>query len=199
MSESSEKIKVIIEELADQLGRCWHAYVVAKSLKDAFDNNRIPGALSFFAASYRFCLESAILAFARVVINDSDSVNIWYLLNCVENNPSGLPNLPESVVIESVADFRQRLQAMQPLFKIVKEQRDRVIAHLDKKIVNAPEIMKNQAPIIPEEFERGFDLLLSIIRVYYRALIPSIDYHLDDISPTIESDLAYLIDLMLKS
>lgn len=92
----------------------------------------------FFFGVYRATVREAVLTLARIMKEHPDSITIYYLFNLLESNPHLFsPHSPEDLR-QTVADHKARLEKYESLIESISEQRDRVIAHLDRKHVNDP-------------------------------------------------------------
>ena len=197
MNQSSKKIQDILGCLSDQLARGWLVFLVAKYVYQTFHSSRITSARYFFTATYLSCMESAILALSRLAVPHSDSISIEYLLNCSEQSPRAFPRTQKEAVLSSVCEHRQQLKTIDSLIANVKEQRNRTIAHLDRKYVNNPASIFSSPPLDMSGVERAFILLLRIINTYKRYLDSS-ELFLDNLAPNVREDLEYLIGLIEK-
>jgi hypothetical protein len=178
VSKSRRALQEIVGVLSDQLAR-GQASLRAAQQSDAAREGEWPGALrqsapcsahAFWTTTYDACVESALLAFARLTDAHKDSISVAYLLNCVQQSPSAFDPSERGTVIEGVARHRALLAEMQPLVEQVREYRDRTIAHLDKKHVNHYYVIHSRTPVDLGEVEHAFGLLLDVLQVYGDAL-----------------------------
>lgn len=185
MSKSRGALRAIVGSLSDQLARGWASLAAARQIDGERQGGEPGHSLAFLDTTYDACAESAILAFARLVIAHKDSISITYLLNCVQQSPSAFPVSERETVARTVERHRAVLDEMQPLVNQVKDYRDRAIAHLDKKVVNRRRAVHAHPPVELREVERAFVLLLQTLNAYRAALgLPQLE--LD----RLESDLA---------
>ena len=194
MSKSSHKLREIVASLSDQLTRGWAALRVARQIDRARREEQLGRARSFFDVTYDACVESAILALARLTISHKDSISVAYLLNCVQQSPSAFPISEREAVMEAVARHRTLLQGIQPLVERVKDYRDRTIAHLDKRYVNHQDEMNSVPPIDLREVERVFELTLVILNAHREYLDrPALD--LEELRSSVAEDWAQLLGI----
>ena len=170
MSKSPRKLREIVEYLSDQLTRGWAALWVAQQIDRARREGELGRAQAFFVTTYDACVESAILALARLTVTHKDSISVSYLLNCAQQSPSAFPVPERESVARAVEQHRATLNGMQPLVDQVKDYRDRAIAHLDKKVVNHRRAVHAHPPIELGEVERAYALLLDLLNTYRGAL-----------------------------
>ena len=178
MSKSRRALQEIVGVLSDQLARGWASLEAARQI-DAAHKGECPGAPrasaphgahAFWATTYDACVESALLAFARLTIAHKDSISVTYLLNCVQQSPSAFDPSERGTVMEEAARHRALLEGLQPLVEQVREYRDRTIAHLDKKHVNHYYAVQSGPPVDLGEIERAFGLLQDVLNVHLEAL-----------------------------
>lgn len=193
--DQRQKIADIIDGLMDELSRGWINYCVAKRLHEAYASKRLSAARWLFLACYESCLESSVLALSRLLIPHKDSIHVPYLLNCAENCPGIWPHASEARVLGFVAADRLELEAVGPLLAHVKNERDRVIAHLDRYLITQPEMILVRPGVNMDGVGQAYRLVLRIVNTYAGFLNGS-ELSLDNVEPAISSDLDYVIELM---
>jgi hypothetical protein len=195
VSKSRKALREITDTLSEQLVRGWATLVVARQIDGAHDGQQLVHAQGFFDATYAACVESAILAFARLAISHKDSISVAYLLNCVQHSPSAFPVPEREAVMEAVSRHRTLLQSIQPLVERVREYRDRTIAHCDKKHVNHRDALASRPPVDLGEVERALALTRRILDAYRGYLdLPVLD--LARLGVDLSEDWAYLLGLI---
>jgi hypothetical protein len=174
VSKSRRALQEIVGVLSDQLARGWASLEAARQIDAACEGER-PGVLrqsapcsahAFWTTTYDACVESALLAFARLAIAHKDSISVSYLLNCVQQSPSAFPVAEREAVMEGVAAHRALVAEIEPLVAQVREYRDRTIAHLDKKHVNHYYVMRSRPPVDLGEIDRALVLLFDVLNAY---------------------------------
>jgi hypothetical protein len=138
VKDSPEKIQEIIDRLFGQLVQGTIYFYCSKSLHEAFQEGGLIRWSYLFNGVYLASVNEAVLALSRVVIEDESSITIHYLFNYAEHNPRLFSSQEIEDVRRSAETHKKRLQKYEQLIQSVKEQRDRVLAHLDKKHVNDP-------------------------------------------------------------
>ena len=185
MSKSRKALQEIAGSLSDQLTRGWAALRVARQTDLARRAGSLSGARSLFSTIDDACVESAILALARLVVSHKDSISVVYLLNCMQHSPSAFPISQRETVMDAVARHQRRLEALQPFVDRVKDHRDRTIAHLDKRYVNRRDTLHTYPPPALDEVERAFVSIAAVLNACRRALdLPALEL------AGLESDLA---------
>jgi hypothetical protein len=198
MSHSDKKIRQLLDLLFEQLKMARGAFLVAKYIYDAKQGNRINSTHYFFSQVYQSCLESSILALSRLLVQNSDSINFDYLLECVKKNIDSFPHTSSEAVKFAIAQHREQLENYKSLILKIKNQRDKTIAHLDKKHVNNLGLIFKYPPISEAEIEKIFDVLMEIINAYGGYLTPSQGFHLDVLAPNIHDDIEFVIERIGK-
>jgi hypothetical protein len=193
-----DKFTRILDNLFDQISIGWRALLVAKYIYQANERQPISSARYFFLSVYAACIESTILALARLVIEHADSVTIGYLLNCAFNNPSDFAYADKETVQSSVAEHRKQLDNIANLVESVRTHRDLTIAHLDRKHVNQPGAIDSLVPIDLRQVENLFSQLLNIVNVY-KGYFDSSEYRIDVLGPRIKEDISYLLGLIKQA
>ena len=138
MRVSRDKIETVQEALCGQVALGLAFYYCAQALHRAFSQNPPMKFSFFFRIVYSASVREAVLALARITKEHGDSETIYHFFNLVENNPRLLSPDDTRVVKQSVKTHRELLANHEPLIESVCEQRDRVLAHFDKKHVNDP-------------------------------------------------------------
>jgi hypothetical protein len=176
MSKSRRALQEIADSLSGQLSRGWAALWVARQTGLARRDGALSGARSLFSTIDDACVESAILALARLVVSHKDSISVVYLLNCMQHSPSAFPISQRETVMDAVARHQRQLEALQPLVDRVKDHRDRTIAHLDKRYVNRRDTLHTYPPPALDEVERAFVSIAAVLNACRRALdLPALE------------------------
>lgn len=196
MTPSGQKARDIIGHLAHQLAKGWGAFLVAKRIHEIQASKRINCVHYFFGITEESCIESAILALSRVIVSHDDSINIQYLLNYAEQNHQIFSRAGRQEIMDRVQQHREQLNAISSLIANIKEQRDRTVAHLDRKHITNPSAVYTHPPLNYREVENTFGLLLSIINTYSGYMSPSEEIRLDNIDSGVIEDLNYLVGLI---
>jgi hypothetical protein len=170
VSKSRGALQAIVGSLSDQLARGWACLAAARQIACERPDQGAVRLQAFLDTTYDACVESAILALARLVVSHKDSISVTYLLNCVQQSPSAFPVSERGTMARTVEQHRALLNEMQPLVDQVKDYRDRTIAHLDKKVVNHRHTVHAHPPIGLDDVERAFTLLLQTLNAYRDAL-----------------------------
>jgi len=176
VSKSRGALRAIVGSLSDQLARGWASLAAARQIAGSRQGWEPCRERAFLDTTYDACVESAVLALARLVVSHKDSISVTYLLNCVQQSPSAFPVPERDAVARTVEQHRALLNEMQPLVDQVKDYRDRTIAHLDKKVVNHRQAVHAHLPVELDDVERAFALLLDVLGFYRNALdLPALE------------------------
>lgn len=195
MQTSDQKAREILRQLSNQLARGLAALLVAKHINSAQSAGRLNCAHYFFTAIYESCIQHALLTLSKVAVCHPRSITIWHLLTFAESNYFVFA-VDELTMLDRVALHKQRLRQMKPLVDNVKEQRDRILAHLDRSHVYNPSAVYTYPPLDYNEVESALRKLLCMVNVYYRCLSPSTEFRIDNIESGIADDFKYLVRLV---
>lgn len=138
MKKLRERVKEVQDLLFGQITQGLAYFYCAQSLYRGFRESQLMKNSYFFFGVYEAAKREAILALARIMKEHPDSITIHYLFNLLENNPRLLSSDNSESMRRAVAGHRAQLEKYEPLIESVCEQRDRVLAHLDRKHVNNP-------------------------------------------------------------
>ena len=195
MSTPDNKVKSILDFLFDQFSMGWLAYLCAKSLNDAY--GKITCARFFFMGAFVSCINESILSLSKLLINNSESITIPYLLNYVENNPSEFYNVNVDTIRNKVIEHKAKLDGLKTFIVNIKIQRDKKLAHFDKIHLNKSTDISNIPYIDMNEVENCYRELLNILNVY-RGYYDSTEYYPKIYEEEIPKDVEFLLSLMNK-
>ena len=198
MNPSSSRANDIIEQLTIQLAKGWQSYLVAKHVHERRANKRISSAVYFFNTIEMSCLETAILTLSKLLVPQADSITIPYLLNFAEQNPSEFPKAQVEGLTEAIARHREQLETLETLVANIKEQRDRIIAHLDKLHVSNPNAISTIPLLDYREVESVFKTIHDIINENASYLMPDTFIFLGALGRNIKEDVEYITKLIEK-
>jgi hypothetical protein len=196
MNLQDQRVNQIILQLFNVLQEGWGAYLVAKNIHEARSNKKIGSLYSFFNITERSCIESALLSVSKLVIAHGDSINIFYLLNYIEQNPETLSGTDKKTVLKKLIENREQLIEISTSIANVKEKRDHTLAHYDKKHITDPKAVYTFPLLTYTEIEKMFELVLKILNTYYGYLDPSGEFALHSEDLFISNDFSFLIKLI---
>jgi len=165
----SEKRKVegVLDLLFGQVMQGLLYFYCAQSLHEAFQQCPLMERSYFFFTVYHAALREAILALSRLTREHKDSITIYYLFNLVEHNPRLFSQDGPESLPTSLAAIKARLDKYGPLIESVREQRDQVLAHLDRKHVNNPsDLFAHPGGVNPTELGECLRELSGILNVF---------------------------------
>ena len=132
----------------------------------------------------------------KIIEKNLDSLNINYLLNCIENSPDNYPFVKKKDLLEQITQHRKELNQVDTLLPGLDQERNRVIAHLDKKLVNNPEIVFPHPRLEMDNLYKAFQILRGILDLYNKQT-ESLSLWADE-SNTIRDELENIISLINK-
>jgi hypothetical protein len=153
---------------------------------------------SFFAAAYQAATNETILGLSKLLDEQKDSISFHYMFNLIEYNCKKFPYSQRDKVILSVKTHRMQILEHQTLLVSIKSQRDRILAHSDRKIINQPELLEVEPFIVFDEIQSCLDDLLVILNSYLLNIKDS-EYDLTHIIKQAKQDTDYLISIYDQS
>lgn len=157
---AKEEIKRNIEIIRDQIFRGWVAYVTAeKTLRYTKESNQSKYK-NILAIVHTTAVESSLLALAKIFSQDRQSIQIYYLLNIIDDD---LKNRNEIELIKFVEQSKMNLSKLQEIIDQLKTWRDKSLAHLDKLLANQTQIEKIMNPIDMGKIDGVYQRLEEII------------------------------------
>jgi hypothetical protein len=169
MMKPKHRLEQTIDVLCDELYWGLRSYYAAKIVFET--ELRLTPTL--FDTFYFSCLDQAALILSRMVIakkdtKDDESINLQYLANQAENKPSAFRFAKPDEVRDLLEKQAQLLEMHSPLITILKGQRDRNLAHLDRRHVNDPNWRESQTQLDFLQVERLYQDLIGIMVTYHR-------------------------------
>ena len=192
MSCTPKRLEAILESLRVELHWGVLCLQITKALQATYEDKGVPAAEHFFEGAYYACLRESLLCFSR--LTEPSGLGIHCLLNCAQNMPKKAFAFAKPGDIQrSVDRHRQRVAALRPLVDCVKEQRDKVLAHLDRNHINKPKHLHPEITL--SKVERSLDEFLEIVNKY-KEYYDGTEYSLDDVRLGAADDIAYLARLI---
>lgn len=138
-------------------------------------------------ASFAACRREAVMVLSRVTDADRQSISIFKLMNYAEQNPGDFEAPPDEVRA-TVQRHRDQLSRQQA-HTLVRELRDKVLAHLDRALLAKPAYMSTLhiETIRVEECLRE----LHVITDDYRGLYDRSSFALTDLKHDVEREFSW--------
>ncbi|HEX6305279.1 MAG TPA: hypothetical protein VFZ76_13890, partial [Anaerolineales bacterium] len=166
MLSLKEKVRLLLDNLSLELERGVRCLEVVKAIKFADPREEVRDESTFFITVHEACQRGALLSLAKLVIAEKESISVDYLLNCALEVPSkAFPHASRDTLEAAVSGHRGQLAGLATLSEDLKARRDRMLAHLDRKHVNEPEVLPSGA-IDLEVIEEGYETVSEIITAY---------------------------------
>lgn len=166
MSISDKNIREVVKILMSQISIGWDYFVVAKFLREAYEKTRVRGGHAILTRAYETSWDAAILAVTKVLDNQKDSLNIKYLLNCLDSVPMEYPGITRDVLVKQIAMHREEVANVEAKIPGIWDERDRIVAHLDRKHVYSPASVRSNPPIEMDDLHSAIRALRRILLVY---------------------------------
>jgi hypothetical protein len=196
MVDAERKIRQILDELYNELSVGWRDFEIAKNIRVADENRSVKSAFGFFQGTYEACLDMACLSIAKIILKDERGkpANIWYLLNCLQNNPEVFTGIGKKLILDSVDVHRKQLEDLQDTINKIERQRQN-IAHIDKWRITDRKRLYTNSRLNQNDLEIAYTLVLRILSVYKGYLRPSEDIsHLFYLwSRMIQEDVEFMV------
>jgi hypothetical protein len=194
MVTPEKRIERTIQALCDELFWGLRYFYAAKVL----DQTKFPLTPTLFGTFYWACLDQACLILSRMVIAKEklkdEAINVQYLFHQAGNNPSLFRFAEPGEVEQQVESHRKLLETYQPVISILEDQRDRNLAHLDRKHIKQPEWRENQPMLDLSRVEELYHDLRGVISTYYYKLFFDSEFNFGDWYFTSQSEVKTLID-----
>ena len=196
MTSSEQKLRQILEQLYLQLDHGWQAFLAYRYASTALEEGLITDLFYIVKSIELSCLDSVYLALSKLLIDNKDSITIWYLLNYIDSDPKILTGTQPEQIKASTDQHRQQLVALQTTTMKIEERRDRTIAHLDRKHVNDPSTVYVNDSLNELEVQNAFKLALEILNSYAGYLGLQQPFSLDAHSAGLAEDWYKLVTLI---
>lgn len=195
MSTSIEKLREIVQLLDSQLAEGWTSLAITNTLFARYQRSGFGVAEVFFRATYAACYQNSVLMLSKLLDTHKDSVNIPYLLNLAERSSEEFPFATKQDVKRAVQQHRQYIQEVQSFLGGVRERRDRLIAHLDKNLVNDGGNAFLQPPLDSVETEECYKRLHEMLN-YYEHSLSNTEWYVEGAVRKVVRDLDYLFTFL---
>ena len=141
----------------------------------------------FFTFTIRAHLDDALLTLSRILDKHEDSLSIWKFLDFVEQNHKIFSNQAfrqrikgnphyESLIkshtpitLKEIEEDRQKLGSLKDTIDNIKEWRDTVLAHIDRKFYLKGKVISRKHPLQAQQLKRVINTLVKILNRYSAA------------------------------
>jgi hypothetical protein len=161
--ESAQRIQKTLELLTPQLEEGWTCWCIAHAL----ETQQAQQQTNFLLATIQqTCYKAALLALAKLLDKHGEAMGLTYLLNLVENHPRALQRYTNTNIQQVLSEQYTQLQSFESLAVQVKQLRDRVLAHFDRKHLNEPQAYLQHGLPDPAQVEKCYHLCFAIFNTY---------------------------------
>ncbi|MBU0494645.1 MAG: DUF433 domain-containing protein [Chloroflexi bacterium] len=192
------KTESILHQLSELLTSGWYSLQIMKVLEQAVKSHQITNARYFFVWTYQTSERESILTLAKLAIPDKDSITIHCLLNHALQSRRAFPFATPAEIKQAVARDKKQLEGFAPLIETIKGERDHVLAHFDRKLVNDPLKAFSHRPVDMTEVERCLQELLRIVNTY-KGYCNNSELGMSVLERNLQEDIAFLIMLMQRA
>jgi hypothetical protein len=198
MMEPYERVKEVLNRLFGQTMQGLIYFHCARSLHRAFQESQIMTESYFFFGVYRAAMREATLALSRIMREHKDSITIYYLFNLIEDNAQLFSADDPEGLRQSVIDQKNQLEMHRVLIDSVSEQRNRVMAHLDRKHINAPaDLFSHPDGVNLPELEKCLWEILDVLN-FYAGYYGTGKFDVSDLESAITEEVDILLRWMRK-
>lgn len=179
MSNENEKHNLDLNDkimkMALTLSRCYiDGYTSLKLIYEILEiQSNMPNvyltAPSFYNSLYGVCYQSTIINLSNILVNNKDSIEIYYFKSCF-NNLIG-QNHPfdgHETVEKSINKIISNYPKGSDFYLGLKELRDRYIVHIDKSKFNSYSGLDKKITL--EEIKKAYDCVGNLIETFFGAL-----------------------------
>jgi hypothetical protein len=191
MAKNGNKIKAILDLLTAELSAGILYLQIASTLHAKYAHSDLLASPCLLSMTYQACFNQVVLSLARLGIHERESVSIEYLLNCAWQNTKAFRFTDRQELEGQIKTHRQLLLEKGPFLEKVKALRDRMLAHLDRKHINEPEIIST-LQIQFDQIEQTFETFLQILN-YYKESYDSTQIDLSTSKQMLREDIARLV------
>ena len=135
---TAETLQILCNE-AVELGRFYSLAARAQPYRNGTAGRPQQVLESIFQSSWR----SLLIGLAGMLSTDQESITLSYLLDLAENHPYDFKHATPDTVKNQTSAARDRLAEFTVLEQRLRIIRDRRLAHLDRKLINEPEVVND--------------------------------------------------------
>ncbi|MBI1792830.1 MAG: hypothetical protein HYR70_01390 [Chloroflexi bacterium] len=156
----------IICFLAGQYVKGWKAFLIAEQIHIA-EVNQVSKISKELGTIIRIsCLETSVIALANIISSQKDSIHLDYLFDYAARVPSAFPLSPKGESLAKIVDdYRHLYKQFGQTRTKVFDQRDQLLVHLDKKLLENPRLHMNN-PISDDELKHIYSFLHTTIYTF---------------------------------
>jgi hypothetical protein len=190
-----EKLQEVLKFLMLMTDEGLRFLYCAESVYQGFQRSTVMRSSYFFITVEDATLRGAMLALAKITDGHRNAISIHYLFNLLEQNARVLCSDNPGTLRESVAEHKAALARFEGLIDSVREYRDRVVAHLDRRhVTQAPEEVIAHPKVNLGELGECFRQVLEIVN-YYVGYYDN-EFSLGHLEPSISGDVDILVSWM---
>ncbi len=137
-----EKISKAIWLLKNSIENAREALVIIISLREKFTCTKEDRDSLFIKNLYLGLINTINLCLANFYKDNENSINYFYLVNCIKNIHPPLPDIEYRNLFTVLDNLQSRLNAKTFMFDYIFQVRDTTIAHLDRRHINNPRALE---------------------------------------------------------
>ena len=167
MITPEQRMERLVLALCDELTWGLRSFYAAKILY----KSELRLTPTIFDTFYWACLNDSVLILSRMIVAKpkfkDDSVNVQHFLEQAKNNTSLFRFAKLDEIQKLNISHVELLETHKPLIKVLEDQRDRNLTHLDLKHVKQPEWRENQAQLDLSRVEQLYQDLTNVMKKYH--------------------------------
>jgi hypothetical protein len=135
------QITGVLEILCRELEKLRHFYVIVQEISHKISSSEDEGR-DFVCSIYEAAWRAFLIGLAGLTSTDQESITINYLLDLAANHPHSFRFSDQKSIQEFIARSRGMLLQLDPIERKLRSERDRRLAHLDRKLINEPDLFE---------------------------------------------------------
>lgn len=170
-SRSARRMERLLALLKDEMVWAWSTLELARVFEREASTKRDAGLAALIFHSAR---REAILAAARLASTDQESLTMHYLVDHARNHPQIFRAAPPGDLEQVLNRWDEGWRQWLGFADTLRAHRDRLLAHLDRKVLNEPEALSGLQVRLDEVeglLEFMLDTLSAIYSLYYHEVL----------------------------
>jgi hypothetical protein len=139
MKSSAHQIDDLLQILRKEVETLGRFYVIVQRLSETLDDAEETSARGLHVV-HEAAWRSLLIGLAGLLSNDQESITLSYLLDLANNHPHSFKYSEQQAVTEVIKLGREKLAEIDRVEQKLRVERDRRLAHLDRKLINESEL-----------------------------------------------------------
>jgi hypothetical protein len=182
------RVAEAVEELSNDFIEGYAAFQVYKYLISVRHSGGFRAYSLFFTAVTLSCRDTALLKLAKLLIPHKDSISAEYVLNLAERHAGTFHQEPKKAVLDQIQHQKRKLMMLDPTVVVLKQLRDKRLAHLDRALINNPTSVLDSDPIDVASTEHAYRRVHEVLNVV-RHFAANKDFRLESLEINLKVDM----------